>query len=630
MYVIGTAGHVDHGKSTLIKALTGIDPDRLQEEKDRGMTIDLGFAWLRLPSGREISIVDVPGHERFIKNMLAGVGGIDLALLVIAADEGVMPQTAEHLAILDLLQIQRGVVALTKSDLVDKDWLELVEEDVRLRLQGTVLARAPIYPVSSITRQGIHELLTGLDTVLTQTQPKRDIGRPRLPIDRIFTIGGFGTVVTGTLVDGRLVVGQEVEIQPRGLRSRLRGLQTHKHKEETAIPGSRVAANLVGLAVEDLQRGDVLTSPGWLKPTRLLDAKVRMVSDLARPVDHNMEVSFHTGAAEALARLRVLDGEALAAGAAAWVQMELQSPVAVVKGDYFIIRSPNATLGGGQIVDPHPRRHKRNRPDVIAALETLAKGSPSEVVLQTLADKPPMEMAALISAAGLPEAEVRVGFEDLIRGGEAFPVGAEAGPAKALRPGTLVISVAGWRALSNRAVAAVADFHARFPLKVGMPKEELKSRLALAPRPFNECVTRWLVEGVLVDEVSALSLPDHMVRFTPQQEQRVTQALAAMSQTRFTPPSRADLERDLGADVLQALVDQGRLLKVSEDVLFLPDVYSEMVQRVIAEIKAKGATNVASVRDGFNTSRRYAIALLEHLDEKRVTRRQGDDRVLDE
>lgn len=630
MYVIGTAGHVDHGKSTLIKALTGIDPDRLQEEKDRGMTIDLGFAWLRLPSGREISIVDVPGHERFIKNMLAGVGGIDLALLVIAADEGVMPQTAEHLAILDLLQIQRGVVALTKSDLVDKDWLDLVQEDVRLRLQGTILARAPIHPVSAITRQGIPELLAALDAVLAQTPPKRDIGRPRLPIDRIFTIGGFGTVVTGTLVDGRLSVGQEVEIEPRGLKSRVRGLQTHKHKEETALPGSRVAVNLVGLAVEDLQRGDVLTSPGWLTPTRLLDARVRLVADLARPLDHNTEVSFHTGSAETLGRLRVLDGEALAAGATAWVQIELQSPVAVVKGDYFIIRSPNATLGGGQIVDSHPRRHKRNRPEVIAALETLAKGSPSEVVLQTLGDKPPMEMATLISAAGLPEAEVRAGFQQLVTDGEAFPLAVEASPAKALRPGTLVVSTMGWRALNSRAIAAVTDFHGRFPLRMGMPKEELKSRLALAPRPFNESVARWTAESVLADDGAALRLPDHTVRFTSQQEQRVTQTLAAMSQAPYTPPSRADLERDLGADVLQALLDQGRLLKVSEDVIFLPGAYDEMVQRVVAEIKAKGATNVASVRDAFNTSRRYAIAILEHLDETRVTRRQGDDRVLNE
>jgi selenocysteine-specific elongation factor len=281
-------------------------------------------------------------------------------------------------------------------------------------------------------------------------------------------------------------------------------------------------------------------------------------------------------------------------------------------------------------VDAHPRRHKRNRPEVIAALETLAKGSPSEVVLQTLADKPPMEMATLVGAAGLPEAEVRAGFEDLLRGGEAFLVAVEANPAKALRAGTLLVSVLGWRALSGRTVAAVADFHARFPLKMGMPREELKSRLALAPRPFNESVTRWLADCVLAEEGAALKLPDHTVRFTPQQEQRVTQALASMSQTPYTPPSRADLERDLGADVLQALLDQGRLLKVSEDVVFLPDVYREMVQRVMAEIKLKGATNVASVRDAFNTSRRYAIALLEHLDETRVTRRQGDDRVLNE
>jgi selenocysteine-specific elongation factor len=382
--------------------------------------------------------------------------------------------------------------------------------------------------------------------------------------------------------------------------------------------------------VEDLQRGDVLTSPGWLDPTRLLDARVRMVTGLPRPVDHNTEVSFHTGAAEALGRLRVLDGEALSAGASAWIQVELQSPLAAVKGDYFIIRSPNATLGGGQIVDPHPRRHKRNRPDVIAALETLAKGSPGEVLLQTLAAKPPIEMGALISAAGLAEKEGRAGFEDLSRGGEAFAVAVDASPTKALRPGTLVVSLAGWRALTGRAVAAAAEYHARFPLRLGMPKEELKSRLALAPRPFNECATRWISEGVLADEGSALRLPAHAARFTPSQEQRVMQVLAAMSQNPYTPPSRADVERDLGTDVLQALLDQGRLLKVSEEVLFLPAVYDEMVQRVIAEIKAKGATNVASVRDSFNTSRRYAIALLEHLDETRVTRRQGDDRVLNE
>lgn len=633
MYVIGTAGHVDHGKSTLIKALTGIDPDRLKEEKERGMTIDLGFAWLKLPSGKEVSIVDVPGHERFIKNMLAGVGGIDLALLVIAADEGVMPQTREHLAIIDLLQIKRGLVAITKCDLVDEEWLELVKEDVHRQLQGTVLAEAPLYPVSAITGAGLAQLLAGLDDLLAQTPPKRDIGRPRLPVDRVFTIGGFGTVVTGTLVDGSLTVGQEVEILPKGLKSRIRGLQTHKRKEEVALPGSRVAVNLAGLAVADLERGDVLTTPGWLTPTTLLDARLRLLPDLAKPIAHNLEVSFHTGTAEVLGRLRLLEGDTLAPGDSAWVQIELRAPVAIVKGDYFVIRSPNATLGGGQIVDPHPRRHRRKRPEVLAALEILARGSPEEVLLQTLGDKPPMEWSALVIGSGLSSEEATKALERLLGDKAAIALGVgetqglEAAPRRVLRPGTLVISALGWQRLTERVLSILADYHRQYPLRRGMPKEELKSRLGLAPRIFEESLARWLAEAVLAEEGAALRLPSHVVRFTPQQEQRIAQVLGAMAKTPYAPPSRADLERDLGADVLQALLDQGRLVKVSEDVIFLAETYRQMVERVVAEIRAKGSTNVASVRDIFGTSRKYAIALLEHLDAIRVTRREGDERV---
>jgi selenocysteine-specific elongation factor len=634
VYVVGTAGHVDHGKSTLVKALTGMDPDRLQEEKDRGMTIDLGFAWLRLPGGNEVSIVDVPGHERFIKNMLAGVGGIDLALLVVAADEGVMPQTLEHLAIIDLLQVQRGIVALTKRDLVDDDWLELVTEDVRARLRGTVLASAPIVPVSAVTGQGLTELKAGLVSILAETPPKRDIGRPRLPVDRIFTIGGFGTVVTGTLVDGRLQVGQEVEILPRGLRSRIRGLQTHKKKAETAVPGSRVAVNLVGLAVGDLARGDVLTLPGWLVPTTMVDARLRLVADLAQPLRHNAQISLHTGAAEVAARVRLLTGSEARAGETVWVQLELEAPVALVKGDYFVIRSPNATLGGGQIVDAHARRRRRNRPEVIAALETLARGSPEEVLLQTLADKPPVELGNLVAASGLTEAEVRAAVERLAAAGQVVLVGGESQAARGLpvagrlRAASLVVSTLGWDALRQRATTIVAEYHGRNPLRQGMPKEELKSRLALPPRAFNECMSRWLAEVSLADEGAAVRLPTHSVRFSPQQEQAAALALKAMARAPFAPPPRADLERDLGADLLQALLDQGRLLKLSEDVILTPDAYRQMVDAVLEDIRARGATSVAAVRDRFNTSRRYAIALLEHLDETRVTRRQGDDRVL--
>jgi len=630
LFVIGTAGHVDHGKSTLIKALTGIDPDRLQEEKERGMTIDLGFAWLRLPSGREVSIVDVPGHERFIKNMLAGVGGIDVALLVVAADEGLMPQTEEHLAILDLLQVKSGVVAITKKDLVDEEWLALVEEELRERLQSTTLRQAPLLAVSAVTGEGLPALIASLDHLLATTPPKRDVGRPRLGIDRAFTVAGFGTVVTGTLVDGKLSLGQEVEIvrvgreQAPPLRSRVRGLQTHKRKVETALPGTRVAVNLTGVAVEDLQRGDVVTTPGWLETTLLVDGRLRLLASRPKPLAHNSEVSFHTGAAEAEARVRLLEGNTLAPGATGWVQVQLAAPLAVAKGDFFIVRSPVTTLGGGQIVDPHPRRHKRGQARVLAALETLAKGSPEEIVLQTLGTAPPMEVATLIAQTHLPGDQGRAALGQLIASGQALILGDEA-PSS---PRALVVSAAGWRELGERVAAILRGYHQQYPLRGGMPKEELKSRLALPARVFNESLARWLASGVLAEEGAAVRLPSHQARFTPEQQQRVERLLARMAAAPYTPPARAEIEQELGAEVLAALLEQGKLYKVSEEIVFLRSAYEEMVRRTVETIRARGRVTAAEVRDLFNTSRKYAIAFLEHLDEERLTRRVGDERVL--
>ena len=345
MYVVGTAGHVDHGKSTLVETLTGIDPDRLREEKERGLTIDLGFAWLKLPSGNEVSIIDVPGHERFVNNMLAGVGGIDLALLIVAADESVMPQTREHLAILDLLQIQRGMIVITKSDLVDEEIVELVGAEVEDVLEGTVLEGAPIMNVSAITGQGIPELVSAIDDMLQETQPKKDLGRPRLPIDRSFTITGFGTVVTGTLIDGDINVGQEVELILSGQRTRIRGIQTHKNKQDIAQPGTRVAANLIGVPHDNIYRGEVLTTSGWLRPTTAMDVHLRVIPGAPHALRHNMFLTVHTGSSEVIARLRLLDSDTAEPGATTWAQLKLDSPLAVVKGDYFVIRSNQTTLG---------------------------------------------------------------------------------------------------------------------------------------------------------------------------------------------------------------------------------------------------------------------------------------------
>src|SRR5512138_3869211 len=383
MRVIGTAGHVDHGKSTLIAALTGVHPDRLKEEQAREMTIDLGFGWLTLPNGEEVGIVDVPGHRDFIENMLSGIGGIDAALLIIAADEGVMPQTKEHLAILDLLQIPAGLIVLTKIDLAsDSAWLDLVETDIRSAVAGTVMQNAPIVRVSAKTKTGLKSLISSLQSLLENKSSRLDLTRPRLPIDRVFSMSGFGTVVTGTLLDGQLALGDEVEILPSGQKGRVRGLQTHKKKEARAVPGSRTAVNVSGIDTEAVRRGEVLIHPDQYQPTRRVDARFRLLKDVSSSLKHNSEVKFFVGASETIATLRLLGTEELSPGEEAWVQLELRDPAVTVRGDRYILRrpSPSETLGGGVIVDHQPQgRHKRFGEEVLQSLESLSQGTPTDV-----------------------------------------------------------------------------------------------------------------------------------------------------------------------------------------------------------------------------------------------------------
>lgn len=627
MHVIGTAGHVDHGKSTLVQALTGINPDRLREEQEREMTIDLGFAWLTLPNGESVGIVDVPGHRDFIENMLAGVGGIDAALFVIAADEGVMPQTREHLAILDLLRIPGGVVALTKIDLIDDpDWLELVQADVSEALQGTVLDGAPIIPVSARTGQGLAELTAALQEVLARTPPRPDRGRPRLWIDRVFTIGGFGTVVTGTLVDGHLEVGQEVEILPRGLRARIRGLQTHKTRIQRAVPGSRVAINLTGVSRQDLARGDLVTVPGWLRPTTLTDVRLDLLPDAPFPLKHNAFVKFFCGSAETIARVRLLGAETLAPGESGWVQLELDDPLPLVRGDRFIIRvpSPAVTVGGGEVVDPNPgRKHRRFRPEVLARLETLARGAPAEVLLQTLERRGPLTVRDLLEVSGLGEAAPEA-LKELFSTGDAVVLDAVPEPA----PARLVVSRSWWSATTARMRDELAAYHARYPLRPGMSREELRSALRLDPRAYNGLMARAAADGLIVDEAATVRLPEHQVRFTSQQQQAVDDLLARFRAAPYATPSVKEAAALVGEEVLGVLLARGDLVQVSPEVLFLRETYEEMVERIRAHIQQQGSITLAQVRDLFQTSRKYAQALLEYLDGVGVTRRVGDERVL--
>jgi selenocysteine-specific elongation factor len=625
MYVVGTAGHVDHGKSTLVKALTGIDPDRLQEEKAREMTIDLGFAWLQLPGGREVSIIDVPGHERFIKNMLAGVGGIDAALLVIAADEGPMPQTAEHLAILHLLGVDRGLVVLTKRDLVDDDWLALVEEEVRDRLQRTTLAGAPLVAVSARTGAGLDTLKAELARRLDATPPPTDRGRPRLGIDRVFSVAGFGTVVTGTLIEGALHVGQEVAILPEGLRSRIRGLQSPHPKVETATPGSRVAVNLTGLAVEDLRRGQVLTVPGGVPVTTKADAHLHWLADAPKPLVQNALLDFFSGAAETTCRVTLLDADTLEPGRRGWVQVRLKEPVALAKGDRFILRqaSPSQTVGGGVIVDPQARRHRRFHAETLQHLATLERGTPAELVLAALAGTA-VEVRAALDKTALPADAARAALADLLASGEAVRLGAP-GAAGPPQPTTLVMSLAGWNALAGQLHAALAGYHRQFPLRRGMPKEELKSRLGLIPRIYSAVLARATGLGLLVEDGPTVRLPDHTVHFTGPAAAQVARLLAAQAATPYSPPSPAEVGVD--PEVQNALVERGDLVKISDDIFYPRATYEAMVARILALIDERGSAAVADLRDLFQTTRKYAVPFMEHLDEVHVTRRQGDVRV---
>lgn len=624
MYVIGTAGHVDHGKSTLVEALTGIDPDRLAEEKEREMTIDLGFAWLTLGAAEgqpeEVGVVDVPGHRDFIENMLAGVGGIDLALLVVAADEGVMPQTREHLAILDLLQVESGVVALTKIDLIDDpDWLELVTLDVGEALAGTTLADAPIVPVSARSGQGMTALKQTLYQRLRATPARADEGQPRLPIDRVFTLSGFGTVVTGTLLGGSLRVGDAMEIHPGGLKGRIRGLQTHRRQREIAQPGSRVAVNLTGLDREAVQRGQVLTRPGGVRDTVLFDAAYRHLADAGIPLKHNMEVKLFVGAAEIVGRARVLGATQIEPGETGWLQIALRDPAAVARGDRFILRlpSPGITLGGGRVLDPQPgRRHRRFRPELLAHLRTLAQGTPAELLLQALTRWEPAALAQLFQQAGLDEARGGAAWEMLLANEQAVQLGQQA------------MSRGGWQRRLEQLQALVASYQQQYPLRLGMPREEARSRLNLAAPWFNALVSQAVTDGRLVDAAAILHTPGHAIRFDAEQESRRRRLLGQMESAGINTPSVKICRQALGDDVYAALVDLGELVPLNGEVVYARAAYEQYKGQILQLLTAQARVNAAQVRDLFDTSRKYAIAWLEHLDEQRLTRRLRDDRVL--
>ena len=614
--VVGTAGHVDHGKSTLIRALTGIDPDRLREERERGMTIDLGFAWLTLPGGADVGIVDVPGHQDFIRNMLAGVGGIDAVLLVVAADEGVMPQTREHLAILELLGIDRGVIALAKRDLVDDEWAALVRAEVRSALTDTPLANAPIVELSAVTRAGLDELRTVLEKVLGAAPARRELGRPRLPVDRAFTMTGFGTVVTGTLIDGALRVGDDVELVPGGLRGRIRGLQTHRRPIDVAQAGSRVAANLTGIEKEAIDRGMVLVHPGTLAPTNVIGVRLALLDAASGPLEHDDVVRVHAGTAEAIARVAVLEGAALAPGDAGWVQLRLASPLAVAVGDRLVVRrpSPSETLGGGIVADTSGER-SRTRAEAAAALERRSAPSAADRLLASFdAPRTPAEAG---ERSGLDAAARDTAYAALIETGRAIAL-ADAAVSRDV-----------FEALATRVERTVAMTHRRAPLRPGAPREEVRSALDLAPKRFAAFVARLVSDARIAERGSALALPAHRPTLTTEQEALWARARAALAREPLQPPSAATLERELGIDLelLVALEERGDVVRVGNEGVFLPDAVVRFGDAIIDAL-GSGPITVARARDLTGSSRKHVLPLLQFLDDHGLTRRVGDDRVL--
>lgn len=620
MFVVGTAGHVDHGKSTLVRALTGIDPDRLQEEKAREMTIDLGFAWLTLPSGREVSVVDVPGHERFIKNMLAGVGGIDAAVLVIAADEGVMPQTVEHLTILDLLGVSRGVVALTKRDMVDDEWLELVREETVERLRGSGLSNAPIVEVSARAGTGLEELVSVLDDILSRAEARPGTGMARLPVDRVFSVQGFGTIVTGTLIDGPLHVGQDLEVLPGKLRTRVRGLQTHKHKVESANAGRRLAINLAAVAVEDLKRGDVLAPVASLSPTSRFDARIQLTGDAPEPLANGKKLDLFVGAAETPVIVGLLDRDELLPGESGYAQLRTQQPLVLLREDRFILRrpSPSRTVGGGIVLDAHPRRHKRHTEATLQVMETLERGRPEDLVLAALTRSGPTDRASLLDIVGQGAAPA---LDTLRESGKIHVAGESAG--KGTTP--LLFTDGQWRILTDKVCETLAAHHKAHPLRGGIPKEELRSRLRLGPRVYAALLAAMVERALVVDSGSVVRLAGFEVQLEGPTAREAERVIALIERGGNTPPGVAELEVE--PELLAALVEARRLVKLNDSVVYTPETYDRLVAEILRKLDEAGTITVAETRDMFGLSRKYSLALLEHLDAIKVTRRQGDERV---
>jgi len=619
MYIIGTAGHVDHGKSTLVEALTGINPDRLKEEEERKLTIDLGFAWLKTSNGQEVSIIDVPGHARFIKNMLAGVGAIDIALLIVAADESVMNQTKEHIDILNLLQIKKVIPVITKIDLVDQEWLDLVTKDIESLLKTTNLSCSPILNVSAKTGEGVLILKDAIEKSLKDIEPNKDLGRPRLHIDRSFVMPGFGTVVTGALIDGKLKVGQNIELVISGIQSRIRGIQAHRKPTEMAMPGSRVAVNITNISHKNIRRGEVLTFPGWLKCSEAVDVKLDISSNISKAVKHNSQVTLHIGSNETTAKIRLLAKDSIEPGDYGWAQLKLDDPLPLITGDFFVIRSDQRTLGGGTILVPFAKRHKRNDIIILNQLKVIATQSTNEIILQSLDTLKPLQLKQIAENTNIEMSELETSIKELVLTKGIVIFGDWANKDQ-----MLIISKMSWDNISTSIEDFIQEYHGKFDLKVGIGREELRNKLGYSKPIFTKFIDFMSLNAIIREVGIYIKLSSHEPRPKQIEHHEMLEYIKNIEANPFSPPTNLDVNVDL----LNLLVNQGRIVKVNENIIFSSKSYNIMLNTVIKYTETHGTITVAQVRDIFKTSRKYALALLEYLDENKITRRVGDQRIL--
>jgi selenocysteine-specific elongation factor len=629
--ILGTAGHIDHGKTSLIKAVTGTDTDRLKEEKERGITIELGFASLDLPNGQHVGIVDVPGHEKFVKNMVAGATGIDIVVMVIAADEGVMPQTREHMEICTLLGIKHGFVALTKIDMVDEEWLELAVEDVREFTADTFLENAPIVPVSAVKEKGLQEFISILETICKQV-PERSLSSLfRLPVDRVFTMKGFGTVITGSLISGRVQVGDAVMIYPSMVTSRVRGIQVHNQGVNVAEAGQRTAINFQGLEKAAITRGEMLAMPGTLKPSFMVDLQLQYLASNKKPIKNRTRVRFHTGTSEILGNLVLLDREELPPGEKVTVQLRLDEPVCLVKDDRFVIRSysPVRTIGGGQVLNPIPPKHKRFKADVVQGLQSIAERSPEELIAYYI-DQTGHAGAAfsdLVLMTNITEKSLEQQLQALLSRKTVLLVD---------RDSRIYMHTNSFQQLRQDLTGHLERYHKTNPLKAGMPKEELKTKLApnLSPKLFNLLMNQMLKDGDISAVEDTVHLASHTVALGADQEDIRDRIIETYKESGLQPPYFKELGKQLTADparardVLNLLVKEGRLVKVKEDLFFDTDAVARLKQRLVEFLTVHGEISTPQFKEMTAASRKYVIPLIEFFDSQNFTIRIGDIRKL--